>query len=141
MKEPLKKKSVKVLCVDDNEMVGESVQAMLEEEGGFEWCGQLYDANDLVETAEREQPDIILLDIDMPGKDAFEALDELSIVCPESRVLMLSVHTNSDYVNRAFEVGAWGYLSKSGGARAIVDGVRQVMRGEVVRGPDVEWLY
>lgn len=133
--------SIKVLCVDDNFLVAEGIKIKLSLAGGFEWLGQLSDADNLVEEVGRSRPDIVLLDIDMPGKDAFTALEELGEEHPETRVLMVSGHVRSDLIDRAVEAGAWGYISKGDGADSIVNAIRDIMNGKFVMGAEVTAEY
>ncbi len=136
------RKPIRVLCVDDNDLVAEGIRIKLDiERGGFEWIGQLRDANHLVQEAFRTKPNVILLDIDMPGKDAFEALHEVSELFPNVRVLMLSGHVRRELIERAIEAGAWGYISKHEGADLIIDAIERVTNGEFALGPDVQREY
>lgn len=131
-------KAIRVLCVDDNDLVAEALQIKLQLSGGFEWLGRLPSADSLVEVATRLRPDVVLLDIDMPGKSPFVALVELREGCPDTRVLMISGHVRQELIDRAFECGAWGYISKNDGTDVIVQGVRDVARGEFAMGPEIE---
>lgn len=128
---------IRVLCVDDNRFVAEAIELKLKSEGGFEWCGRLAGAERLVDEASRIRPDVVLLDIDMPGKDAFESLAELAAAHPEVRTVMLSGHVRRELIDRSLEAGAWGYVSKNDGVASIVAAIRQVAKGEVALGPDV----
>ncbi len=132
---------IKVLCVDDNFLVAEGIRIKLMLTGGFQWLGQLADADHLVDEARRTQPDVVLLDIDMPGRDAFEALEELNRSNPHARVIMVSGHVRSELIDRAVEAGAWGYVSKGEGAETIVNAIRDVMENKFVMGPEVSAEY
>jgi len=132
---------IKVLCVDDNFLVAEGIKIKLMLAGGFEWLGQLSDADNLLDEVRRGQPDIVLLDIDMPGKDAFAAMEELRESGLDSRVIMVSGHVRTDLIDRAVEAGAWGYVSKGDGAQAIISAIDQVMAGKFVMGPEVSAEY
>lgn len=129
---------IKVLCADDNEAIGEAVRLKLACSGGFEWLGQLPTAERLTEEASSLLPDVVLLDIDMPGPDPFEAVQELSRSCPDVRVVMFTGHARRELIDRAFEAGAWGYLSKTEATDTIVETIRRVASGEFVLGPDAE---
>jgi len=129
---------VKVLCVDDNDFVAEAVLAKLRKAGGFEWLGHLPSADELIEVARRDRPDVILLDVDMPGADPFEAMRELLGHCPDVRVIVFSGHVRPELLERAIRLGAWGYISKSDGENALVEGIRSVADGEFALSPEVE---
>lgn len=132
---------IRVLCVDDNDLVVDAIGLKLKLAGGFEWLGQLMHAGDLAEEVAQRKPDVVLLDVDMPGRDPFIALEELTGRCPTTRVLMFSGHTRNELVDRAVEAGAWGYLSKHADTETIVSAIRRVADGEFVLGRDVDAEY
>lgn len=132
---------VRVMCVDDNFLVAEGVAIMLRLAGGFQWVGQLSTADHLAREAADRKPHIVLLDIDLPGRDPFDALSELAAECPDVRTIMFSGYIRSDFIDRAVESGAWGYLAKGESADVVVDAIQRVLHGEFVMGPDVESLY
>jgi DNA-binding NarL/FixJ family response regulator len=137
----MRNEPIKVLCVDDNDLVAEGLRMKLRHTGDFEWMGSLREADDLVKAAWRSRPHVVLLDIDMPGKDPFEAMRELTDMFPSVRVLMLSGHVRRELIDRAIESGAWGYVSKNEGADVIVHAIERVARGEFTLGPDVQDEY
>lgn len=132
---------IRVLCVDDNDLVVDAIGVKLSLAGGFEWLGQLNDATDLAGEVQRRRPDVVLLDIDMPGRDPFDALVELTDRCPTVRVLMFSGHIRGELIDRAIDAGAWGYLSKHEETESIVTAIRRVASGEFVLGIDAEAEY
>lgn len=139
----IEERAIRVMCVDDNELIGDAIQIKLSlcPQSRFEWLGQLFEADDLVNEALRRQPDVVLLDIDMPGKDPIEALRQLTEFMPNVRVLMLTAHVRRDLIERAIEAGAWGYVSKYSGGESIIDAILNVFRGEFVFGPGVATAY
>ncbi|HYD98888.1 MAG TPA: response regulator transcription factor [Alphaproteobacteria bacterium] len=130
-----------VLCVDDNDLVADALEVRLRLAGGFRWLGRLPDAERLAAVAQELAPDVVLLDIDMPGKSPFVAVAELLAVRPGVRVVMVSGHIRTDFIDRAVEAGAWGYVSKNEGADVIVAAIRRVAAGEFVMGDDVAAQY
>jgi DNA-binding NarL/FixJ family response regulator len=121
---------VRVLCVDDNFLVVDSLVARLGQEPWIVVAGTLSQADDITATVERARVDIVLLDVDMPGRDSFTALRELSQRHPHVRTIMLSGHVRHDLIDQAVACGAWGYLSKSVGPEVVVDAIRAVRDGE-----------
>jgi len=134
----LKNDKIRLLCVDDNVSVCEAIKIKLELSGGIEWVGRLEHAGDLVSEVKRLKPDVVLLDIDMPGKDSFEALAEVVEASPDARVLILSGYVQNELIDKAVEAGAWGYISKNEGTEVIVSAIRSVAKGDFVLGPEVE---
>lgn len=134
-------KSIKVLCVDDNDFVAEAIERKLRREPGFEWAGWLPDTTNLTERVRESGTEVVLLDVDIPGRDSFEALAELSSAEPSIRVIMLSGHVRSDYIDRAVEAGAWGYLSKGEENDVILGAIRRVAEGGFALGNEAESVY
>lgn len=130
-------KPIKVLCVDDDDLLATSVRFILKPAKSIQWIGQLRTAEHLLETARENCPDIVLLDIYMPGKDPFEALRELSEACPNTRAIMFSGYVSQRLVDRSIEAGAWGYVSKHDADTTLISAIRRVASGEFVLGPDV----
>ncbi len=126
---------IRVLCADDNELIGEAMSIEFDLAGDLAWLGQLTSADHLPEEVERREPDVVLLDIDMPGSDPFTALEIIAERSPDTKVLMLTGHVRSDLIDRAIEAGAWGYISKSERVPTILDAVRSAANGEFVLSP------
>ena len=122
--------ALRVLCVDDNSLVVDALGLRLSLLGGFVWLAPVSDAGDLLSEVRRQKPDVVLLDIDMPGRDPLDALRELSASEPRVRVLMFSGLARADLVDRAFDAGAWGFLSKHADVETIVSAIRRVAAGE-----------
>jgi DNA-binding NarL/FixJ family response regulator len=131
---PRPAKPIKVVSVEDNPLVGEAIGRKLKGNPDFEWLGWVDNAQALYDIAQNSAPDIVCMDLDMPGQDAFEMIRELQNVSPHSRVLILSGHVNADFIDQAVNAGAWGYLSKAEDSRIIVDTFRQIAAGNFVIG-------
>lgn len=128
---------ISVLCVDDNGHVADALRLKFGAAGGFQWRGWLPDADQLVSTALRDAPSVVLLDIDMPGSDPFDALSDLAARCPKCRVIIFSGHVRRELIDRALDAGAWGYVSKNDGEDALLSAVRLVAAGELALSPEV----
>ncbi len=130
-------KPVRVLSVDDHALLVEGLRALIDGEPDLEFVGQLATADGLTDHVQRAQVDVVLLDIDMPGPDAFEALEDLRRRAPAVRTILLSAHVRDQYIDAAYRAGAWGYLSKSVAPGEVVEGIRKVLRGELAFSADV----
>ncbi|MHC4415142.1 MAG: response regulator [Planctomycetota bacterium] len=128
---------VRVLCVDDHAFLVEGLRARIEVEPDLEFVGRLPTASDLVAHVERTGADIVLLDIEMPGADAFDAMDELRRRFPEVKTILLSAYVRDQYIDAAYKAGAWGYLSKSDSPDAVIDGIRKVSGGDLAFSAEV----
>ncbi|MFG0285889.1 MAG: response regulator [Phycisphaerales bacterium JB039] len=128
---------IRILCVDDHAFLVEGLRSRLEMERDLHIVGRLATADDLVLEARRLRPDLVLLDIEMPGVDPFEAAEDLHNRCPEVKTIILSAFVRDHYLSAAFGAGCWGYFSKSDEVEDIVDGVRRAVAGEFVLSPKV----
>src|SRR5690349_1075379 len=128
---------IRVLCVDDNQLLAHAVERRLSMEPGLEWVGWLSEAAQLLEQIDTLKPDIVLLDLDMPGSDPFELLQTVTPKYPKTRVIIFSGYVRRDYVDRAIESGAWGYVSKNAGVDELLSAIRQVAAGEFVLTSEV----
>ncbi|MBT8486011.1 MAG: response regulator transcription factor [Phycisphaerales bacterium] len=129
---------IRVLTVDDHAFLVEGLQARLAIESDLEFVGRCPSADTLVETVRRTDANIVLLDIEMPGADPFEAIDDLRRQCPDTRVIMLSAYVRDHYIDAAYKAGAWGYLSKGDSSDDVVSGIRNVAAGQLAFSPQVQ---
>lgn len=132
---------IRVLCVDDNDFIAEAIMRSMRPHPEFEWLGWLPTATGLAARVREFLPTVIVMDVDMPGENAFEAVALLAAQQPQTRVLMLSGHARRDLVDRAVASGAWGYVSKDEDLSTVLDAVRRVAAGEFVLGPEAEKVY
>ena len=129
---------IRVLCVDDNPRVAEALKIKFSRIKGFHWRGWLPGAEGLPERAAAESPVMVLLDLDMPGPDPFDALAEISEKSEDVKVVVFSGHVRKELIERALDAGAWGYVSKNDGEQALIDALRTVAAGEVAMSPEIQ---
>jgi two-component system, NarL family, response regulator NreC len=120
---------IRVLIVDDHAVVRSGLRLLLENEDGIECAGEAGSAEEAIRIARREQPDVVLLDVVMPGKTGIEAMPEIIGVAPEAKVLVLSMQDDPSYVREAFAQGAAGYVLKEAAEAEVVQAVHEVSRG------------
>ena len=132
--------AIRVLCVDDHAVLVEGLKARFAIDGRIEVVGRLPSAACLVDEVERLRPDVVLLDIEMPGPDAFEITDRLKRAHPKVRVVVLSAHIRDAFISAAFKAGVCAYYAKSDDLDDIVRGIHEVSRSRVglfLLGPKV----
>lgn len=132
--------TLRVMCVDDHVVLVEGLRALFAIDGSIEIVGRLASASRLVEEAGRLHPDVVVLDIEMPGPDAFEMADRLRRQHPDVRVLVLSAHVRDAFISSSFRAGVSAYFAKSDTLEDIVRGIHEVARGGAgafVLGPKV----
>lgn len=123
-----------VLCVDDNELVAQSLRRRLDAEPGLAWAGWHADGQRVPDAIRELRPGVVLMDIDMPGVDAFALVTRLARDCPDVRVVMFSGHVQAAFIERALDCGAWGYLSKNDDTSTLIEEIKRVAAGEIVLG-------
>jgi DNA-binding NarL/FixJ family response regulator len=120
---------IRVLVVDDHAVVRSGLRLLLDSADGIECVGEAGDAEEAIRAARREQPDVVLLDVVMPGKTGIEATPEILRVAPDAKVLVLSMQDDPSYVREAFAAGAAGYVLKEAVEAEVVQAVHEVSRG------------
>jgi DNA-binding NarL/FixJ family response regulator len=120
---------IRVMVVDDHALVRDMLARSLAAENDIEVVALAPQATAAIEQAERHEPDVILMDIDMPGMSPFEASRRIREALPSVRLVFLSAHVNDQYIDQALEIEASGYLSKEESADVVVDAVRRAARG------------
>ncbi len=134
----INKPKTRILCVDDHSFLIDGLKARFELEDDLECVGALPSAEHLVTEVDRLKPDVVLLDIEMPGPDTFEATDDLRRRHPKVKTIILSAYVRDHYISAAIKAGAWGYFSKADAAEEMIEGIRKVVRGELAFSPKVE---
>jgi two-component system response regulator DegU len=125
---------IRVLLADDHRMLREGLRRTLEGEG-FAVVAEAEDGNEAVRLALDVEPDVIVMDVTMPNVDGFEATRELREKRPESRIVMLTMHSDQDIVASAIRAGASGYLTKDCSTDELVNAITEIARGGTVLSP------
>jgi two-component system response regulator NreC len=120
---------IRVILCDDHALVRSGLRRLLECEDDLEVVGEAANAGEAIEQVGAMLPDVLLLDVVMPGRSGIDALPDLRAVSPGTRVLMLSMQDDPSYVRRAFEAGANGYLLKDAADSDLVQAIHEVANG------------
>ena len=118
-----------VVVADDHPLVREGVRALLDSQEDFAVIGQAGDGLITVDLVERLRPDVLLLDLMMPGLNGLEVSRQVAQRSPKTRIVIFSMHTNEPYVLAALRNGAAGYILKEGSSDELVRGLREVAAG------------
>jgi len=120
----------RILIADDHAVVRRGIRALLEDEPGLEVCGEAIDGHDAVEYVKKYQPELVLLDLTMPGANGLEALREIHEIAPKTQILILTMHFSEDVARAAFQAGAQGYVLKSDADVDLVSAVRNAQENK-----------
>lgn len=127
----------KIVIIDDHQLFREGVKRILDFEDTFDVVAEGDDGVDAVSLYRTNTPDVVLMDINMPGKNGVEATRELIDEFPDAKVIMLSIHDDESYVTHALKSGALGYMLKEMDADEIVEAIKVVANGGSYLHPKV----
>jgi len=128
---------VEVLLVDDHAVVRQGLRALLEAEGDIAVVGEAEDGREAVALAKKTLPDVVLMDVAMPGLNGLEATRQIVRNVPSAKVLVLTSYGNDDYVAQMLQAGAVGYLVKQTAAADLLKAVRRVRTGQTYFSPTI----
>ena len=128
-KQKMKAEKIKILIADDHAIVREGLKQIAAEEEDILVAGEAEDAGKLMELLEKEKWDLVILDINMPGKSGLEALKDIKHLYPQLPVLILSMFSEDQYGLRAIKAGASGYLKKVSAPEELVTAIRKIVSG------------
>jgi two-component system, NarL family, invasion response regulator UvrY len=130
--------SITVLLVDDHAVVREGYRRLLERDPSIQVVGEAANSVEAYERAVTLEPQVIVMDIALPGVSGIEAMRRILAHRPEQCVLMFSMHDDAIFAARALEAGARGYVSKASAPEVLIDAISAVTRGERYLSPDVD---
>lgn len=129
--------SIRVLLADDHTIVRQGVRLCLEAMGDLDVVAEAADGREAVALAEELRPDVVVMDLTMPGLSGIEAIRQIKERCPEIEVVVLSVHESEPYVEQALRAGAAGYVLKRNAATELAAAVRSARAGQAYLHPSV----
>src|SRR5262245_60106369 len=133
-------RKIKLLLVDDHALVREGIRSSLVRYPSLTIVGEAENGKDAVRKSRELQPDIILMDLNMPEMSGLEATPVIRKTCPKSKIIILTVHDTKEYVFGLLRAGANGYVRKDTSPEELVRAVESVARGEAFFSPSVSRL-
>jgi DNA-binding NarL/FixJ family response regulator len=119
-----------ILIVDDHPLVREGLVTILKPASGYEVVGQAGNARDAIPMVKKLKPDLVLLDLGLPDKSGFELTREIRSILPKTRIIIVSMHSKVDYIVKAFQAGATGYMTKESATERLLQGIERVLNDE-----------
>ena len=126
---------ISIVLADDHQVVRQGVRALLESERGFKVVADAGDGLEAISLVERLKPDVLVVDLMMPGLNGQEVTRRVSKLCPKTRIVVLSMHSSEPYVMEALRNGAAGYVLKDASCADLIHAVREVMAGRRYLSP------
>ena len=128
--------TIRLMLADDHRMLREGLRRSMSEQG-FDIVGEAGDGDEAVRLAEKLEPDVVLMDVTMPGVDGVEATRQIKGTMPQIRVVMLTMHADQEVLAEAIRAGASGYLVKDCSTEEIASAVRLAVSGETALSPQI----
>ena len=129
--------SVSILVADDHQVVRLGLRTLLEAEGDFSVVGEAADGFEAKNLVERLKPDVLIVDMMMPGLNGLEVVRQAAQLAPKTRVIVLSMHSTEGYVLEALRNGAAGYVLKQSNMSELIQAVREVIQGRSYLSPQL----
>ncbi len=132
---PIMNRRLRVLLVDDHEVVRLGLKALLSQYPEFEVVGEAANGYHAVAQAREKRPDVVVMDVRMPGMSGIDACREIRRILPETRIIMLTSYAEDELLVQALEAGACGYVLKRVGSANLIEALHAVARGETPIDP------
>src|SRR5437773_5722413 len=130
-----RKEPKRIFIVDDHPVFREGLVALIQRQQDLTVCGQAGDARPALTAIERLKPELVLVDVGLPGRSGLELIKDLRAVSPETAVLVISLHDETLYAEPALRAGAHGYIMKREDPQKVVQAIRQVLDGQISLSP------
>lgn len=129
---------VRVLLADDHQLFRDALRVMLEKETGIEVVAETGDGLEVIDLARDMQPDVVCMDISMPGMNGIETTRRLAGICPQTRIIGLSAFSEQRYIFEMLNAGAHGYITKAAAGDQLLKAIRAVLSGRRYLCPDAQ---
>ena len=130
-------RKIKVVVADDHTILRQGIKALLDNQEGIEVVGEAKDGREAIKTIEELLPDVILMDIAMPGLNGLEATRRIKKKFPKVKVVVLTMHANEEYIFQILNAGADGYLVKETAFQDLISAINAVHKGEAFMSPSI----
>lgn len=129
--------NIKVLLAEDHTIVRKGLRSLLDKESGIKVIGEAEDGRDAIKKTEALQPDVVVMDIAMPGLNGLEATRQIKKRFPGMKIIILTVHANEEYVLQTLRAGASGYLVKKAAPADLIKAIQVVYKGDSYLSPSI----
>lgn len=133
-------KKIKVVIVDDHALIREGIKKLLELEENFEIAALAGDGYEALDVIKDVRPDVVLLDINMPNMNGIDCLKQIKSLYPDTKVIMLTIHEDAEYLIETINIGAEGYVLKDADVSSLVKAIQKVVQGEVYIHPTLSGI-
>lgn len=120
---------IRVFIADDHSLIREGIKNLVSKEKDIEIIGETSDPTSVIEKVQKHNPDLLILDLSMPGKSGFDVLKDIRITSPETKVLIMTMIPEDQFAKRTFKAGALGYITKDSNPEELLVAIRKVSSG------------
>lgn len=120
---------IRVFIADDHSLIREGIKNLVSKEKDIEIIGETSDPTSVIEKVQKHNPDLLILDLSMPGKSGFDVLKDIRITSPETKVLIMTMIPEDQFAKRTFKAGALGYITKNSSPEELLVAIRKVSSG------------
>lgn len=131
------KPQVRLVIVDDHEIFRTGVRRVLQSDGHWDVCGEAWTGDEAVKLANEVKPEVIVMDVSMPGTNGIQATRSILSALPKTKILLLTWHTSKELVRSGFAAGASGYLLKSDAGRDLIEALETIVDGTTYVSPAI----
>lgn len=128
-------KKLQIVLAEDHKMMREGLRLLIDAQSDMEVVAEADDGRCAIRLTEKVRPDLVIMDVTMPGMNGLQATEEVLRVCPDSKVMALTRHTDNGYLQLMFAAGATGYVLKQSGSDQLLRGIRAVGAGQTYLDP------
>lgn len=128
---------IRILLVDDHDLFRAGMGSILRSQDGMVVVGEYSDGEQAIEAVRREAPDLVLMDVHMPGIGGIEATRKILRIAPQTKIIAVTVLSDDPFPNQLLDAGARGYISKGSGSQEMMEAIETVMRGNYYISSDV----
>ncbi|HAD80930.1 MAG: DNA-binding response regulator [Candidatus Edwardsbacteria bacterium RIFOXYD12_FULL_50_11] len=129
--------TLKIIIADDHKIVREGLKTLLEKQSGIKVVAETSDGLAVVKLAQEHLPDLVIMDITMPGLNGIGATRRVKEICPAAKIMILSMHADRRYVMEALKAGAMGYLLKDSAFEELIQAIKSIVKGKIYLSSDI----